>query len=92
MAFHGATHGLNSFFSMTGLGSHPNIRLYDGDASKEGHYLPACLTPIMSPMDKSYGENSLLVISAMSFYEQIKKLAVEKAGYNRSQFLPLAGG
>jgi SAM-dependent methyltransferase len=92
VAFHGATQGLNSFFFISGLGSHPNIRLYDGDPSKEFHYLPACLTPIMSPMDKSYAENSLLVISAMSFYEQIKKFAVEKAGFNHSQLLPLAGG
>lgn len=91
VAFHGATPGLNSFLFITGLGDHPNIRLYDGDASKEGLYLPACSTPIMSPMDRSYAENSLLVISAMSFYEQIKQFAVEKAGFNPSRLLPLTG-
>lgn len=92
VAFHGATPGLNSFLFITGLGDHPHIRLYDGDASKEGLYLPACSTPIMSPKDRSYTENSLLVISAMSFYEQIKQFAVEKAGFNPSRLLPLTGG
>ena len=91
VAFHGATQGLNSFLSMTKLGLHPNIHLYDGDVSKEGFYLPACSIPIMSPMDKSYAENSLLVISAMSFYEQIKQFAVEKAGFDPSRLLPLTG-
>jgi hypothetical protein len=91
VAFHGATEGLNTFFSMTGLGNHKNIHVYDGDASKEGFYLPACSTPIMSPMDRSYAENSLLVISAMSFYEQIKQFAVEKAGFDPSRLLPLEG-
>lgn len=91
VAFHGATQGLNSFLSMTKLGLHPSIHLYDGDVSKEGFYLPACSTPIMSPMDKSYAGNSLLAISAMSFYEQIKQFAVEKAGFDPSRLLPLTG-
>lgn len=91
VAFHGATPGLNAFFFLTGLGNYPNIRLYDGDASKQGFYLPACSTPIMSSMDRSYVENSLLVISAMSFYEQIREFAVEKAGFDPLRVLPLSG-
>lgn len=91
VAFHGATAGLNTFLFITELGNHPNIRLYDGDASKEGLYLPACSTRIMSPMDKSYVRNSLLVVSAMSFFEQIERFAVEKAGLNGSQVIPLIG-
>ncbi len=92
VAFHGATQGLNAFLYMTGFGDHPNIHLYDGDTSKEGRYLPACNSPIMSPMDKSYAKNSLLVISAMSFHEQIKQFSFEKAGFEYSQVLPLTGG
>lgn len=91
VGFHGATQGLNSFLYITALGSHPNIHLYDGDDSKKGLYLPACSTPIMSPQDKSYSSNSLLVISAMSFYEQIKQFAIGKAGFDPSQLLPLVG-
>lgn len=89
VAFHGATQGLNTFFFLTGMGGHPNIHLYDGDTSKEGLYLPACSTPILSPMDRSYAENSLIVVSAMSFFEQIEQFAVEKAGLDCSRLFPL---
>jgi SAM-dependent methyltransferase len=90
VGFHGATAGLNTFLFLTCLGDHPNVRLYDGDVSKVGSYLPACSSPIMSSIDGSYAENSLLVISAMSFYEQIRKFAVEKAGFDSLRLLPLA--
>ena len=91
VAFHGATQGLNSFLSMTQLGSHPKIRLYDGDASKEGLYLPACTSPIRLSTDTSYADNSLLVISAMSFYDQICQCVTEKGGFDSSHVLPLSG-
>ncbi|KAF0165452.1 MAG: SAM-dependent methyltransferase [Rhodocyclaceae bacterium] len=91
VAFHGATQGLNSFLALTGLGSHSGIRLYDGDVSKEGLYLPACTTPIRVSTDASYAQNSLLVISAMSFYDQIRQFAIEKGGFDPSRLLPLGG-
>lgn len=89
VGFHGATNGLNTFLFMTGLADHPNIRLYDGDTSKEGRYLPALYTPIRSPRDRSYAENHLMVISAMSYFDLIVRFAVEKAGLDRSLILPL---
>lgn len=91
VAFHGATNGLNTFFFLTGLGEEPNIRLYDGDESKEGLYLPASSIPIISPRDPSYSDNSLLIVSANSFFEQIKQFATEKAGFDSTQLLPLLG-
>ena len=91
VGFHGATNGLNTFLFITGLGDYPNIRIYDGDMLKEGLFLPACSSPIMAPMDISYSENSILIISAMSFFEQIKHFAVDKAGLDPSRLLPLAG-
>jgi len=92
VAFHGATQGLNSFLAMTGLGRHSGIRLYDGDASKEGLYLPACTSPIRLSTDRSYTDNSLLVISAMSFFDQIRQFAIEKGGFDPLRLLPLSGG
>lgn len=91
VAFHGATNGLNTFLFITGLGGHSNIHVYDGDESKQGLYLPACSTPIISPKNKSYADNSLLVISAASFYKQIMNFAEEKSGFHSSQILLLAG-
>lgn len=92
VAFHGATQGLNSFLAMTKLGQYRNIHLYDGDDSKEGLYLPACSTPIMSPMDISYEKNSLVVISALSYRDQIAEFAMGRAGINPARLLPLDGG
>lgn len=91
VGFHGATQGLNSFLYMTRIGGHPNIRLYDGDAAKTGKFLPACQSPILPVGDGSYAENSLLVISAMSFYEPIRRFAIEQAGIDPAKLLPLSG-
>jgi SAM-dependent methyltransferase len=91
VAFHGATQGLNTFCFLTGMGDHPRIHLYDGDSAKHNLYLPACSAPIRSPADESYAANALIVVSAMSFFDQIEQFAVEKAGVDRSRVLPLAG-
>lgn len=91
VGFHGATPGLNTFFFITGLGNHPNVFLYDADLSKEGRYLPACKKCIMSPEDQSYSKNSVLVVSAITFFEQIRRFAIEKARFSESQIIPLIG-
>jgi len=91
VGFHGATAGLNTFLYITGLGNHPNIRIYDGDAAKVSSYLPACYSCILSPYDKSYESNSLLVISAMTFFEEIKQFAIDKKVNNYLQIIPLIG-
>jgi 2-polyprenyl-3-methyl-5-hydroxy-6-metoxy-1,4-benzoquinol methylase len=90
LAFHGATQGLNTFFHLTGLGEHPNISIYDGDRSKSGMYLPASVAPIKHYTDESYGENSMIVISAMSFYQQILDVIISKNKYSEHQIIPLA--
>lgn len=90
VGFHGATAGLNTFFFITGLGKHPNVRLYDGDTAKHGLYLPSSSASIMSPKDRTYSKNSLLIISAMSFYDQIKQFAMKGVGLDSSCVLPLA--
>lgn len=91
IGFHGATNGLNAFLHMTGIGGHPNIHIYDGDISKQGLYVPACSTPILSTMDSSYSKNTMMVISAMSFADQITMFAVNNAGLDEKQLLPLVG-
>ncbi len=90
VAFHGATPGLNTFFHLTGLGGHPGVRVYDGDASKAGKYLPACVRPVELAGECGYRNNSLLVVSAMSFYEQIRGFAMGKGGYDSACVIPLS--
>lgn len=91
VGFHGATNGLNILLHLSDLGSHPGIRLYDGDASKIGQFLPACSAPIMSPMDPSYLANTHIFVSAMSYFEQIQSFAISKRGLDPSRLLPLVG-
>jgi len=91
VGFHGATNGLNTFLYVTGLGNNTNIRIYDGDSSKHGFYLPACISPILSPNDDTYSENNLLVISAMSFYDQIFDFATKEKFFKKEQVLKLTG-
>jgi SAM-dependent methyltransferase len=90
VGFHGATNGLNTFLHMTGLG-HPNIHVYDGDISKKGLYLPACPSPIKYVLNSDYASHSLMVISAMTFFDQISSFAINEAGLKKSQLLPLVG-
>jgi SAM-dependent methyltransferase len=91
VGFHGATNGLNIFLHMTGLGSHSNIHVYDGDISKKGLYLPACSSPIKHTLDIDYSSHSLMVISAMSFFDQVCSFAIDEAGLEKSRLLPLVG-
>ena len=89
LAFHGATHGLNTFFHITGLGDHPNISIYDGDKSKVGMYLPVSSIPIKHCKERSYKENTMIIISAMSFYHQIRGFAISTGQYSARQIIPL---
>ena len=89
VGFHGATNGLNIFLHMSGLGDRNGIRLYDGDDSKHGLFLPACTAPIMHPANPSYKENGLLVISAMSYFDPIARFAFQAHGLSRDRLLPL---
>jgi SAM-dependent methyltransferase len=90
VGFHGATNGLNIFLHLSGLGDHTGIRIYDGDDSKHGLFLPACTAPIMSPANRSYKENGLLVISAMSYFDPIARFAFQEHGLSKDRLMPLA--
>ena len=91
VGFHGATHGLNSFLYISGLENHSNIRIYDNDSSKEGLYLPSCKNKILTAKDETYGQNSLLVISAMSFFEEIKSNILQEKIFGPKSIFPLLG-
>ncbi len=91
VGFHGATNGLNICLHMAGLGDDPNIYIYDGDRSKEDFYLPACSSPIRSPVNGDYSSHSLIVVSAMSFFEQISRFAIDEAGVEKPRLFPLVG-
>jgi len=69
-AFHGATNGLNNLLHLT----HPTpsqYTIYDGDASKQGLYIPANHLPINHVSEPTYSEHSSLIISAMTYFTEI---------------------
>lgn len=89
IGFHGATNGLNNFIYLSGLVNHPGIKIYDGDISRRGMFLPSCQAPLLSPSDASYKKNMVLVVSAMSFFSEIKKDAIKKHGMSSGQIYKL---
>ncbi|BAE48885.1 class I SAM-dependent methyltransferase [Paramagnetospirillum magneticum] len=91
VAFHGATNGLNSFLALTGLGSHPAIRVFDGDDSKVGQFLPACPTPILGSGDPSYPGHDAIYVSAVTFLPAIRRFAQQVHGLPAERLLPLVG-
>lgn len=78
--FHGAVNGLNTFFYLTGLGQHPNIRLVDGDDTKAGRYLPACEQAIALPAAEIYAEVDVIYVSAATFFDEIRQDLVTRFG------------
>lgn len=80
IGFHGATNGLNNFLHIFGLSGHSNIFVFDGDVTKAGRYLPTCPNPIRRSDDPSYREFSLIFVSAMTYFEPIKRFAVSHHG------------
>lgn len=90
VGFHGATNGLNIFLHLTDIGKHPGVRIYDGDSSKAGYFLPACENQIIASDDQSYGDNDLICVSAMSYYDAIERFAIERHGLQPWQIARLS--
>jgi hypothetical protein len=76
----GAVNGLNTFFYLTGLGQHPNIRLVDGDDTKAGRYLPACEQAVALPAAEVYAEAGVIYVSAATFFDEIRQDLVTRFG------------
>lgn len=89
VGFHGATNGLNIFLHLAGIGMHPGVRIYDGDSSKADYFLPGCAHQILVSEDRSYRDNDLVYVSAMSYYEAIEKFAIERHGLRPDQIAKL---
>lgn len=80
VAFHGATNGLNNFLHIFGLSNNPNIFVFDGDSAKLGQYLPTCPNAIRGSEDPTYREFPFIFVSAMTYYEEIRKFSVKYHG------------
>jgi len=76
--FYGATSGLNIFFSLTKFCSNSEIKIFDSDKSKKGFFIPFSSSPICQLKKPKNINQSLNIISALSFQKQIlKKLKIK---------------
>ncbi len=89
VAFHGATNGLNNFLHLTGFSGAAGVVVFDGDTTKTGRYLPTCPTPIRSVDDPSYGSMPRIFVSAMTFFEPIRRFAIDHHGRAPDSVQPL---
>ena len=90
VGFHGATNGLNILCHIAGLQNLP-IYIFDGDSTKTGRYLPASNSKIRNINDPLYRQIDMMVVSAMSFEEEIRADAVSRAGLSGENILPMLG-
>jgi hypothetical protein len=89
IGFHGATNGLNNLLFLSRRVSGQDYFIFDSDKSKEGMFLPASNAPIQYSSSSSYETLELLLISAMTYYCDIKRFARNHTTLSESQILPL---
>jgi len=89
ITFHGATNGLNNILFLTGLYKEKCFLLFDGDENKKGQYLPACRTEVKHSHDPLYKDIDKVFVSAITFFEDIKKFLIARHGLNSEQIIPL---
>ena len=90
VGLHGATHGLNTLLHIGGLESTP-IFIFDGDMAKTGQYLPASNSKIRSLNDPLYNQMDVMIISALSFEQEIKADIAARTGLSADNVLPMLG-
>lgn len=88
ICFHGATNGLNAFLYTTNLNKY-DFSIFDGDKAKDGQFLPTCRKSIKHVSHMDYTSYDIIVISAMSFFDEIKASATE-SGYRPDQIVPMS--
>ncbi|MDY7000465.1 MAG: class I SAM-dependent methyltransferase [Thermodesulfobacteriota bacterium] len=93
IAFHGACNGLNNVLSFCDFRNNDfleNITIFDGDEKKFGKYLPMCPNnPIVGSMYSKYKTMDQVIVSAMTFYDPIKKFLISQHGIKPERIHPL---
>ena len=88
IGFHGASNGLNVFLYIANLNK-GEFSIFDGDEAKAGQFLPSCRSPVKHVSDTDYASYDILVISALSFFDEIKSSAIDR-GYRPEQIVPMS--
>jgi len=91
VALHGACNGLNNILLLSKINYSDNLFIFDGDKNKRGKFLPVYDTPIRYCEDPEYRTMDKILISALSYYDEIKKYLIEKHGIAASNIQSIYG-
>ncbi|WDN89410.1 hypothetical protein BuS5_02378 [Desulfosarcina sp. BuS5] len=91
VALHGACNGLNNLLALCKFPNrfYDHIYVFDGDENKTGKYLSVCPNPIISADDSKYREIDCVIVSAMSFYNQIRDFLISYHGIDSDNIYSL---
>jgi len=91
VAFHGACNGLNNLLALCKFPKnfYDQIYVFDGDENKIDKYLSVCPNPVIGTYDSRYREIDCVIVSAMSYYDQIRDFLISYHGINSQHIYPL---
>ncbi len=87
VAIHGACNGMNTLFALGGL-STDHLLLFDGDETKAGKFVPSCDLPILHASSPRYKEVDLVIVTAVTFINQIRSSLQSQHGIPPERILP----
>lgn len=88
VACHGACNGMNTLFALGDI-SPDHILIFDGDESKAGLFVPSCPVPILPATSPRYREADLVIVTAMTFYDQIRTFVESQHGFPPERIVPM---
>ena len=89
VALHGACNGLNLLMHFWDRENLDRLKLFDGDQSKAGLYLPTLPIPVMHSSDPSYADVDVVLVAAVTFFDPIKRDLVTSHGIAEEKIIPL---
>jgi len=88
VGLHGACNGLNTLFALNDIRT-DNLLIFDGDENKEDMYMPSCGKAVLLATDNQYKNVDILIVSAMTFYDQIRSYAMDHHGIPAGRIEPI---
>lgn len=89
IAIHGATNGANNALYLAQMGQYEHIRIFDGDETKAGKFLPLCINPVKHSASSDYRDYSTVYVAALTYFDAIKKELMQKHHFTEDQIVPL---
>ena len=89
VGLHGCCAGLNNLIYLSSINDDRNIYLFDGDISKKGKYISSSKKNIKHTNHPEYSNMDFIFVAAMTFYDDIKRFAVQNSGIDENHILPI---